>query len=91
VSSLPGIISGGHSFRLRPGNGGTHLTQIETLRSLLVPFSGKTLARAGQSFRSLNEALKAPPSHVTESAINVTGSAVNDGQRVGISRVLHDH
>jgi hypothetical protein len=58
VASLPGIISGEHSFVLSPANGGTRLVQSESLRGLLVPFSGKTLARSEASFRALNQALK---------------------------------
>jgi hypothetical protein len=34
------------------------VVQSETFRGLLVPFSGKTLARAEASFKKLNEALK---------------------------------
>jgi hypothetical protein len=58
ASSLPGIISGEHSFRLTAADGGTRLVQSETFRGLLVPFSGKVLARAQASFGSLNEAIK---------------------------------
>lgn len=58
VASLPGIISGEHSFTLSPADGGTRLVQSESFRGLLVPFSGKTLARAEVSFQGLNEALK---------------------------------
>jgi hypothetical protein len=58
VSSLPGVISGEHSFALRPAEGGTRLVQSETFSGLLVPFSGKTLARAEASFAALNEAVK---------------------------------
>lgn len=58
VSSLPGIISGEHSFVLSPVDAGTRLVQSESFRGLLVPFSGKTFARAEDSFRMLNEALK---------------------------------
>lgn len=58
VSSLPGIMSGEHSFVLSPVDGGTRLAQSESYRGLLVPFSGKTFAGAEASFRALNEALK---------------------------------
>jgi len=58
TASLPGIMSGEHSFVLAEADGGTRLTQSETFRGLLVAFSGKTLARAEASFRELNEALK---------------------------------
>ncbi len=57
TASLPGIMSGEHSFVLAEADG-TRLTQSETFRGLLVAFSGKTLARAEASFRELNEALK---------------------------------
>ena len=58
ASSLPGIISGDHSFALTPAGGGTQVVQTESFRGLLVPLSGKTLARAEASFAELNEALK---------------------------------
>jgi hypothetical protein len=58
ASSLPGIISGEHSFRLSVAEGGTTLVQSEAFRGLLVPFSGKILSRSEASFQSLNEAIK---------------------------------
>jgi hypothetical protein len=58
VSSLPGIISGEHSFTLTTTGGGTSLVQSETFRGLLVPFSARTFARSEVSFRGLNEAVK---------------------------------
>ena len=58
VSSLPGIISGEHSFTLSAADGGTRLVQAETFRGLLARFSGRTFANADASFRALNEALK---------------------------------
>ena len=58
VASLPGIISGEHSFKLSQADGGTRLIQTETFRGLLVPLSGKTLARSEVSFGELNEAIK---------------------------------
>ena len=58
VASLPGIMSGEHRFKLTPADGGTRLEQSETFRGLLTAFSGKTFARAGASFKALNEALK---------------------------------
>jgi hypothetical protein len=58
VSSLPGVISGEHSFTLTQADGGTRLVQAETFRGLLVPFSGRTFARSDVSFQGLNEALK---------------------------------
>ena len=58
ATSLPGIISGEHSFVLAEADGGTRLTQSETFRGLLTAFSGRTFARAEASFQELNEALK---------------------------------
>jgi hypothetical protein len=58
VSSLPGIISGEHSFTLTPAGGGTRLVQSETYRGLLASLPGQALARAQDSFRGLNEALR---------------------------------
>jgi hypothetical protein len=58
VSSLPGIISGEHSFTLTAAGVGTRLVQSETFRGLLVPFSARTLARSEVSFRELNDAVK---------------------------------
>jgi hypothetical protein len=58
AASLPGIMSGEHSFSLGPVSGGTRLVQSESFRGLLVPFSGKTFASAGASFQALNEALR---------------------------------
>ena len=58
ASSLPGIISGEHSFALTPVGGGTQVVQSESFAGLLVPLSGKILARAEASFAELNEALK---------------------------------
>jgi hypothetical protein len=47
-------MSGEHSFLLSPKDGGTLVVQSETFCGLLVPFSGKTLARAEASFQELN-------------------------------------
>jgi hypothetical protein len=58
ASSLPGIISGEHNFALTPVGGGTQVVQSESFAGLLVPLSGKILARAEASFAELNEALK---------------------------------
>jgi hypothetical protein len=58
AASLPGIISGEHSFVLSPANDGTRLVQSESLRGLLTAFAGKTVARSEASFQALNEALK---------------------------------
>lgn len=43
ISSLPGIIGGEHSFTLTDLDSRTRLVQSEIFRSLLVPFSGKTI------------------------------------------------
>jgi hypothetical protein len=58
ASSLPGLISGEHTFTLSATDHGTRLTQSETFRGLLTLFSGRTFANAEASFRALNEALK---------------------------------
>jgi hypothetical protein len=64
IASLPGIIGGEHSFRLRPGSAGTdgsagtELVQSETYRGLLVPVAGKLLAGNEAGFRALNEAIR---------------------------------
>ena len=58
AASLPGIMSGEHSFRLSAAGGGTTLVQSEAFRGLLVPLSGKILSRSEASFQSLNEAIK---------------------------------
>jgi hypothetical protein len=58
TSSLPGLISGEHSFTLTLAGSGTRVVQSETYRGLLVRFSGKTLAQAETSFQALNGALK---------------------------------
>jgi hypothetical protein len=57
TSSLPGIISGEHSFVLTPADGGTHLVQTETLGGLLA--ATQSVARTETSFQALNQALKA--------------------------------
>lgn len=58
TSSLPGIISGEHSFTLTPASGGTRVVQSEAFRGFLTHFSGKTFRNAEASFKALNEALK---------------------------------
>jgi hypothetical protein len=58
VSSLPGIVSGEHRFKLSPADGGTRLEQSETFGGLLTAFSSKTFANAAASFQALNKALK---------------------------------
>lgn len=58
VASLPGIMTGEHSFILGPAHGGTHLMQTETYRGLLAHMSGKVISRTQAQFRRLNQALK---------------------------------
>ena len=58
ASSLPGIISGEHSFILTAVDDGTRLVQSETFRGMLTHFSGKTFTNAEASFEALNQALK---------------------------------
>jgi hypothetical protein len=57
-SSLPGIISGEHSFTLTPADGGTRLVQTENFRGLLAHFSAKTTSRYQASTQALNDAIK---------------------------------
>jgi hypothetical protein len=58
VSSLPGIMTGEHSFTLTPADGGTRLVQAETYRGLLARMSARTVGRTQASFQALNEAIK---------------------------------
>jgi hypothetical protein len=58
VASLPGIISGEHSFTLSAADGGTRLVQTEIYRGLLARMSAKTISRAQAMFAELNRALK---------------------------------
>ena len=55
---VPGIFDGTHQFALEDLGGRTRLTQSETFRGLLVPFTGKTIPRTEASFHALNRALK---------------------------------
>ena len=59
TAGLKGIIGGEHAFILSPQDGGTRLEQSESFAGLIVPLSGRVLARAEASFRELNEAIKA--------------------------------
>jgi len=59
TAGLKGIIGGEHAFILSPQDGGTRLEQSESFGGLIVPLSGRVLARAEASFRELNEAIKA--------------------------------
>ena len=55
---LPGIFDGTHQFELQDLGGSTRVTQSETFRGVLVPFTGKTIAATKGDFRALNQALK---------------------------------
>ena len=59
TAGLKGIIGGEHAFILSPHAGGTRLEQSESFGGLIVPLSGRVLARAEASFGELNEAIKA--------------------------------
>ena len=58
---LPGsiLVTGEHSFTLKPGNGGTLIMQRGAFRGFMVRFSGRALDRAEAGFQALNGALKA--------------------------------
>lgn len=58
TSSLPGLISGEHSFTLTAAGSGTRVVQSETFKGLLTGLSGKTFSNAETSFQALNQALK---------------------------------
>lgn len=58
MSSLPGVITGEHSFILHPADGGTQLVQTERYRGLLSRMSARTIDRTEASFHRLNEAIK---------------------------------
>ncbi len=55
---VPGIFDGTHQFALEDLGGRTRLTQSETFRGLLVPFTGRTFTRTEAGFHALNQALK---------------------------------
>ena len=55
---MPGIFDGTHQFALEDLGGRTRLTQSETFRGVLVPFTGSTITRTESDFRALNQALK---------------------------------
>lgn len=63
VSSLPGIITGEHTFTLTPADGGTQLVQTETYRGLLSRMSAKSISRTKASFEALNQAIKQRAEH----------------------------
>lgn len=56
---VPGIFDGTHQFELQELGGFTRVTQSETFRGVLVPFTGKTITATKMDFRALNHALKA--------------------------------
>jgi hypothetical protein len=60
---MPGIFDGTHQFALEDLGGHTRLTQSETFRGVLVPFTGKTVTRTESDFRALNQALKKRVEH----------------------------
>ena len=60
---VAGIFDGTHQFALEDLGGRTRLTQSETFRGLLVPFTGKTIARTEAGFHALNQALKDRAEH----------------------------
>jgi hypothetical protein len=55
---VPGIFDGTHQFALEDLGGHTRLTQSETFRGVLVPFTSKTITKTESDFRALNQALK---------------------------------
>ena len=55
---MPGIFDGTHQFALDDVGGYTCLTQSETFRGVLVPFTGKIITQTEADFRALNQALK---------------------------------
>jgi|SRR5579875_614973 len=63
VSSLPGIITGEHSFTLTPADSGTRLVQTETYRGLLARMSAKSIGHTKASFEALNQAIKQRAEH----------------------------
>ena len=60
---VPGIFDGTHRFSLEDLGGHTRLTQSETFRGALVPFTGKNIAKTESDFRALNQALKQRVEH----------------------------
>lgn len=54
---VPGIFDGAHEFVLTPDGDGTRFVQRETFRGLLVPLTGRTIARAAEGFDDMNRAL----------------------------------
>lgn len=55
---VPGLFDGRHTLTLEPlDDGRTRFIQHESFTGLLVPFTGKTLARTEAGFRAMNDAL----------------------------------
>jgi hypothetical protein len=63
MSSLPGIITGEHSFTLTAVDGGTRLVQTEIYRGILGRMSAKSISRTKASFEALNHAIKQRAEH----------------------------
>ena len=55
---MPGIFDGTHQFALEDLGGHTRVTQSETFRGILIPFTGKTITQTETEFNKLNQALK---------------------------------
>jgi hypothetical protein len=55
---VPGIFDGTHQFALEELSGHTRVTQSETFRGILIPFTGKTITQTETDFNNLNQALK---------------------------------
>jgi hypothetical protein len=60
---VPGIFDGTHQFAFEDLGGHTRLTQSETFRGVLVPFTGTTITKTESDFRALNQALKQRVEH----------------------------
>ena len=55
---MPGSFDSTRQFALDDTGGRTRLTQPETFRGVLVPFTGTIITRTEAGFRALNHALK---------------------------------
>ena len=56
---VKGIFDGRHTFTVEPlGDRGTRLTQSEEFTGVLVPFTGKVLARTRSGFEAMNDGLR---------------------------------
>ena len=77
VSSLPGIMTGEHSFTLTPADGGTRLVQAEIYRGLLARFSPTTISRFQDSFQALNGAIKQRSEDAPLASLLPQGSSAN--------------